>query len=504
MDGPVLIAYPDRLAGSIAGLTRLLSGPLAGVFPGVHLLPFFHPVDGTDTGFDPDDQRVADPSVGSWDDVRRLAEVAEPWTDMIVTHVTDSSPWFLDYAEFGEQSPYAGMFLTYDGAFPHGATEEDLLRVVRRRCDLPLTFKTVGGAPRLMWTTLSRHRIDLDLRHPMAWRYLGEVMDHMADNGVRHLRLGSVGYVSKEPGTTCFMLDSTYDLVGKLCRRAHEAGLDVVAEAHAHYAQQTRLAEAVDRVYDFALPPLLLHAVHSGDVEPLLYWLEVRPENAVTVLDTHDGIALLDVAADLLDRQAPALGLLMPEQIDRLVESVHAASGGVSRRASEEPAGTMDLGDINCTWFDALGRDEDRMVLTRLVQVFLPGMPHVYYVGLLAGTNDEDLLRATGVGRSVNRHRYRAEELADALATPVVRATLAALRLRSHPAFDGQFRYGAGGSVPLWLQWQSDSHCLRLDAQLDRGAFTLHVSQPDGSIRTVSSVADLAELGTPGPVHALR
>ena len=69
-----LITYVDRLSGGgLAELAALLAGPLRGLFGGVHLLPFFHPIDGADAGFDPIDHTRVDPRLGDWRDVAALA-----------------------------------------------------------------------------------------------------------------------------------------------------------------------------------------------------------------------------------------------------------------------------------------------------------------------------------------------------------------------------------------------------------------------------------------------
>src|SRR5512142_2482893 len=119
-----LITYVDRLSGGgFRELNSLLSGRLAGVFGGAHLLPFFTPIDGADAGFDPIDHTQVDPKLGTWEDVRALGNTVEIVADLIVNHVSTSSPQFLDYSRNGAASPYAGMFLTYDRVFPKGATE---------------------------------------------------------------------------------------------------------------------------------------------------------------------------------------------------------------------------------------------------------------------------------------------------------------------------------------------------------------------------------------------
>jgi sucrose phosphorylase len=259
---------------------------------------------------------------------------------------------------------------------------------------------------------------------------------------------------------------------------------------HGHYRQQIALAPAVDLVYDFALPPLVLHTLHARDARPLGRWLAVRPANVVTVLDTHDGIGIVDVGANPL---LPGVdGLLDPEQIDALVESVHEASGGTSRLATGAAASNLDLYQVNCTFYDALGRDDRGYLLARLVQLFLPGIPQIYYVGLLAGHNDVDLLRSSGVGRDVNRRHYRRDEIDQHLDRPVVRAQLAAIRLRAHhPAFQGSFEHECD-DMTIDLRWGHGT--ARATLHLDLSDLTHRITtEINGVVHTVDDVLALAD-----------
>ena len=259
---------------------------------------------------------------------------------------------------------------------------------------------------------------------------------------------------------------------------------------HSYFQRQVEIAARVDRVYDFALPPLVLHALHTGDVDPLLTWLGVRPANCVTVLDTHDGIGVVDVGADPAD-PAGSPGLLTPGQIHDLVEAMHDACGGTSRLATGAVASNVDLYQVNCTYYDALGRDDAKYVLARLLQFFTPGVPQVYYVGLLAGVNDVELLRRTGVGRDVNRHHYTLGEIEEALARPVVQGLFGAIRFRNtHPAFRGTFSCG-GRDGSVWLEWSDGTARARLDAQPGRSAWAVTYTQPDGAVRTTSDARAL-------------
>ncbi len=151
-----LITYADRLGGTLPGLHEVLSGPLAGLFGGVHILPLLHPVRRGDAGFDPADHTEVDPRLGSWDDIAALARDFDVMVDVIVNHVSSTSPPFLDWLAKGSASVYDGMFLTFGGAFPDDATEEVLMRLYRPRPGLPFTPYQLGdGNKRLIWTTFT-------------------------------------------------------------------------------------------------------------------------------------------------------------------------------------------------------------------------------------------------------------------------------------------------------------------------------------------------------------
>jgi len=486
--GPQLITYADRLGGDVPGVRELLEGPLRGAFDGLHVLPFYLPYDGADAGFDPQDHTTIDPRLGTWADMRRLAEGRLVMADVIVNHMSARSPQFGDVVARGDGSPWSGMFLTLSSVFPDGATEDDLTRIYRPRPGLPFTAMTLGGRRRLVWTTFTPEQVDLDVRHPLTWDYLTTVIDTLTDAGIRMLRLDALGYAGKEAGTNCFMTDGTRALTERIVGYAHERGAQVLVEVHGHYRQQIEIAATVDYVYDFALPPLVLHALTAADLEPLAHWLQIRPQNTVTVLDTHDGIGIVDVGVSDLRPGEP--GLLAPEQIDALVEAIHTNSGGTSRTATGAAASNLDLYQVNCTLYDALGRDDRRHLLARLLQLFVPGVPQVYYVGLLAGANDVELLAATRVGRDVNRHHFTPAQLEADLARPVVAATLAALRLRrEHPAFAGTFTWDVRGTTAR-LQWRHGDDEATLELDVADAGFTV-TATVDGAVRTVLSSSSL-------------
>jgi len=485
-----LIAYASRLGGDLARLREILAGPLAGLFAGVHVLPFYVPFDGADAGFDPQDHTKVDPRLGSWDDIAALARDGYAVTaDLIVNHVSSTSPQFADWLAQGPQSACDEMFLTFGSVFPQGAREEDLLRLYRPRPGLPFTAYTFAdGSKRLVWTTFTPQQIDIDVSKRITREYLLGVLDRFAAAGVSRVRLDAVGYAVKTPGLSCFMTPETFRFIGQLTSWCRQRGLRVLVEVHSHYRDQVEIAQQVDQVYDFALPPLVLHALTTGDSQPLMAWMKVRPGNAVTVLDTHDGIGIIDVGADGSDRSRP--GLLTSAQADQLVTTIHDNSGGTSRLATGTAASNVDLYQVNCTFYDALGADDHRYLLARALQFWVPGTPQVYYAGLLAGRNDMELLRQTGVGRDINRGYYTAAAVNDELRRPVVQALLGLIRFRNaHPAFDGVFDISASGA-DLLAAWTNGDQVARLIARLDSGEGLLQWTTRSGDRQ--ATLADLA------------
>ena len=150
------------------------------------------------------------------------------------------------------------------------------------------------------------------------------------------IRIDAAGYAIKKPGTSCFMIPETFEFIENLTQRAHDLGIEVLVEIHAHFQQQISIAKQVDWVYDFALPPLILHTLFSCQCEELKHWLSISPRNAITVLDTHDGIGIVDVGPG--SEPGEEASLMTPKAIDELVEQIHVNS------QAQQPKGDWSSG----------------------------------------------------------------------------------------------------------------------------------------------------------------
>ncbi len=473
-----LITYADRLGeGGIKALHKLLKGPFAGLFGGVHILPFFYSLHGADAGFDPIDHTRVDPCLGNWEEIKELGHEVELMADLIVNHISSSSPEFLDYYEKDNASIYRDLFLTMGSVFPNGATESDLLTIYRPRPGLPFSYVVLKSKQkRLLWTTFTKEQIDINVLHPVGKSYLQSVLQTLHENGIRIVRLDAIGYAIKKPGSSCFMIPETFDFISDLSHQAAALGMEVLVEIHSHYRRQIEIGRQVDRVYDFALPPLVLHAIFNSTPRYLKQWLEISPRNAVTVLDTHDGIGVIDISADSTDPKSLP-GIVPLEELDALVEQIHTNSQGQSRLATGAAASNLDLYQVNCTLYDALGRNDHDYLLARAIQFFTPGIPQVYYVGLLAGENDMSLLAKSGVGRDINRHYYTLDEIDQAIRRPVVQSLFELIRFRNqHPAFHGSFLMPETPDSKITLRWDNGDDWAMLEVDFDSRSYTISSS----------------------------
>jgi sucrose phosphorylase len=457
------------LGGDLVALARLLDGPFAGLFRGVHILPPF-PSSG-DRGFAPISYREIDPRFGSWADIHRIAASHEVLLDLMVNHLSRQSPEFRDFEVRGRAAASADLFVMVDKVWPDGVpSAEDLDRIALRKPGGPITSITVEstGATERIWTSFGSadwsEQVDLDVGSTATRELIASWLRLFAEQGVRMVRLDAVGYVIKRAGTSCFMVEPEMSaFLDWITGVAGSLGLVVLPEVHDRYATHERLAGHGFWTYDFVLPGLVLVALLDGEADRLAAHLERSPDRQFTTLDCHDGIPI-----------RPDLdGILAPAEMLALATLVQTRGGNVNRILARPDATGVDIHQLNVTYRSALG-DDERYLTARAIQLFAKGVPQIYYVGLLAGTNDDDAVARTGDGRALNRRDYTVDEIGAALGRPVVRRLLDLVRLRNtHPAFDGSLRVESDGRSGLRLVWTSGSASCALEVDLGTGRATV-------------------------------
>lgn len=499
-----LITYPNSLGKDLQELDLILEKFFPGAFGGLHVLPFY-PSSG-DRGFAPLTYLEVDPHFGSWEDIKKLGKKYDLIADLMVNHISAQSVFFQDYLEKGESSKYADWFITA-GKFSRrilprrkktyrvlsvienlvnawrrkdklfhltGVNKSYLKKIYRPRPGTPfVNFKFKDGQEKYLWCTFTPHQIDLDVNSGGVKELLENFIANLSRNGVNMIRLDAIGYAIKKKDTTSFMLPETRDFIRWISYICHENNVLSLPEVHHHYSCQLDLAKihGVDLVYDFQLPLLALHALYEKDNRPLLKWLAIRPEKIITTLDTHDGIPVVD-----------AEELLTPEEIKKTSGTILQNEGNEAKRASgDNGAENVDTYQINCTYYSALGEDDDAYIAARAIQFFLPGIPQIYYDGLLAGRNDLEKFERTNIGRDIMRHNYNEEEIKEALHRSVVQRLLKLIRFRNdYPVFDGRFSFEK--SVPknsLILSWKKDNLALRAEIDLAAKKVIVYYTDPE-------------------------
>ncbi len=475
-----LIVYPDGLGGHLRHLVEAFDGPLKGVFPGgVHLLPPFP--SSADRGFAPVRYDQIEPSFGTWDEVERLARSVPLTVDVMVNHISRRSSHFEKFQAEGRDSPAGEYFITIDQVFPAGApTEDDVAAIFLRKPDHPfLTVSTSDGDERI-WASFGSEaehaeQVDLNVTNQATWELYESWFRELQAHGVHQVRLDAVGYLTKEAGTACFMNEpEIWDILDRFEQLGDKTGLRVLPEIHAGSDMHRRLAAKGHLSYDFALPGLVLEALHTGRSHRLSDHLRSSPSNQVTMLDCHDGIPMHPDLDEVLDATA------IISVVDSCVER-GANINPVLRKA--DSVGPAKAHQINCTYRSAVGSD-DALLVARAIQLFSPGTPQVYYVGLLAGENAPRI--EGGDGREVNRKNYSWDEFGTAIERDVVRQQLELIQHRNdHPAFGGELDVPQTADNGLTLVWHNGAHWARLDVDLSDTTATMTSTGPSGTVETV-------------------
>ena len=419
----VLITYGDLVVSEGRTPLRTLSDFAYVFFRGlvttVHVLPFFP--SSSDRGFSVISYEEVDPRLGSWDEIARLGRGFRLMFDGVFNHVSAKSRRF---QKFLAGDPDYGRFFRVFSS--REEIDDDHLKLVLRprTSDLLNEFATVDG-PRWLWTTFSRDQVDLNFREPKTLLEVLEILLYYVRRGADLVRLDAVTYVWHELGTSCAHLVQTHGVV-KLARDVLDAAaphVALVTETNVPHADNVTYfgdgSDEAQMVYNFALPPLVLHAFVTGSAEALSGWAaELSPPSETTALfnflDSHDGVGLMG-----------ARGILSAGEIARLCERVRAVGGLVSMRTGE--GGEAVPYELNVTWWSALneGRGEeplerqvDRFVASRAIALALRGVPGIYLLSFFGARNDLEAVRRDGQARSINRAAIREEWLFDQFADP--------------------------------------------------------------------------------------
>jgi sucrose phosphorylase len=463
----MLITYPDSLGNNLKDLKEILDRYFKAAVGGVHILPFF-PSSG-DRGFAPMDYTKVEPSFGDWNDIDAIAKDYYLMFDYMINHISAQSPYYQDFLARKDQSEYKDLFIRYKDFWDNGEpTDEQINVIYKRKPRAPYTMAHFAdGTEEKVWCTFDEEQIDINCKSETAKKFIRDNLLLMANHGAKLIRLDAFAYATKRADTSCFFVEPDVWIFLEECKKVL-AGADVelLPEIHEHYTMQQKIAEQGYKVYDFALPMLLLNAIYYGQTQYLKHWLSICPQNVYTTLDTHDGIGVVDVA-----------DLLPEEEINRTKDDIFKFGANVKKVYNTAAYNNLDIYQVNCSYYSALGDDDNSYLLARAVQFFAPGIPQVYYVGMLAGKNDLKLLEETKVGRNINRHYYSMDEIASEIERPVVRKLLHMMKFRNETeAFAGEFILKDAENADnhkLVIERRNGKDIAVLEADFERREFTV-------------------------------
>lgn len=330
-------------------------------------------------------------------------------------------------------------------------------------------------------------QMDLNARSELVWEFYDETLRRLGAHGAKIIRLDAFAYLHKEPGQPNFFnRPGTWDYLRRLRGIAQRYGLTIFPEIHAEYGAgiHEEIAHEGYPVYDFFFPGLVLDALDRGRSEPLLRWImdiEARGLQTINMLGCHDGIPVLDLRGKQVDGTYRP-GLLDDSEIDAAVARV-IERGGMTKNLYGADGRKIDYYQVNATFFSALGEDENRLLLARAIQMFMPGLPQVWYLDLFAGTNDYAAAQRgrTAGHKEINRTTLSLADVETGLQRPVVRDQLDLIRLRNtSPAFTGKLQVHEAGPHRLHLAWQHPEASATLRADLRTHAFTVTVNDGAG------------------------
>ncbi len=467
-----LITYPDSLGGNLQKLDQVLDQYFPSIFEGgIHILPPF-PSSG-DRGFAPLTYLKIEPKFGSWEDIKKIGEKAPVLLDLIINHVSSRSSYFQDYLHNGYNSAYADLFIPVEKYWPDkNPPREEIEKIFLRRPN-PFSDYVIQetGEIKTLWTTFGKttpsEQVDIDVESRVARELITECLSNFSKNNVKIVRLDAVGYVIKKIGTSCFFIEpEIYRFLDWLKGVADSFDIELLPELHSDFSTQLKLSERGYWIYDFILPYMVLETIISKNSKKLKEYLGVRPQRQFTMLDCHDGIP---IKPDLN-------GLFEVESANNLVQTCLQRGGNLSRIFSpnfRDPDG-FDVHQIRGTYYSMLGCNDTAYLAARALQLFVPGIPQVYYVGLLAGKNDVAEAANSLDGREINRHNYSIQEIDQEVQRPVVRNIVKLIHFRnSHPAFNGVFHIYNCTDHEISLGWEHAGSYARLYIDLQASTIVI-------------------------------
>ena len=504
-NGVMLNAYPDSIGKKLSESISLLKRPeFEDVFSMFYVLPTFFNSD-LDRGFSIIDYNINEELVSKVD-LKELEELNIMLKfDIVLNHLSVSSPQFKDLLKYGGQSKYKDFFINWNSFWEgHGKLNEDgiiipkeeyLNKLFMRKTGLPvLKVPFPDGSMQPYWNTFYQKvdyekntylgQMDVNAKSELLWDFYEETLAKLKDFGCRILRLDAFAYLHKEVGEPNFFnKPGTWDYLERINKIAKKNNLLLLPEIHAEYglSLHDEVANQGYYIYDFYLPGLILHTIESRSGNALLNWIrEIVEKNYKTVhmLGCHDGIPVLDLKGKEVNGRYQK-GLLEDEEIEALINLI-LDRGGRVKNLYDADGKKISYYQVNATFFSALGEDEQKLLLARAIQMFVPGIPQVWYLDVFAGKNDYEAADKAGSEghKEINRTNLTVQDINNGVNRDVVKKQLELIRLRNtHTAFLGNLEINNTTENEIDMKWTNHNDFAHLKANLKTYSFTVKYSE---------------------------
>jgi len=510
LKGVMLNAYPDSIGKDLSDIVRMLQmDAFEDAFSKFYILPTFFNSD-LDRGFSIIDYDTNDELVAESDIADLKAMGIDLKFDIVLNHLSVASPQFKDLLQHGEDSEYIDFFIDWNKFWEGNGEMNDegvmipkkeyLDKLFMRKSDLPvLKVKFPDGSYRPYWNTFYQKvdhdkgtylgQMDVNAKSPLVWEFYEDVLAKVKGYGCSILRLDAFAYLHKEVGEVNFFnKPGTWDYLAKINDIATRNELELLPEIHSEYGSylHDEVAKEGYVIYDFFLPGLIIHAIEFGDNGPLISWAKeiiVKDYKTVNMLGCHDGIPVLDLKGKAINGTHNK-GLLEDDVIEQMIELI-LERGGTVKNLYGADGQKISYYQVNATYYSALGESDRKMLLARALQLFMPGIPQVWYLDIFCGRNDSKAVKNAGVGghKEINRTTLSMADIDAGLQTKVVQDQLKLLRLRNtHPAFDGVIAFEEKGGADVHISWVNGEHVATLYANLKTHDCRVIYSDKDGEV----------------------
>lgn len=329
-------------------------------------------------------------------------------------------------------------------------------------------------------------QMDVNANSELVWDFYEETLAKVKSYGCEVLRLDAFAYLHKEVGQTNFFnVPGTWDYLSRIKGIADKNDLKLLPEIHAEYGLflHKEVANHGYQIYDFFLPGLIIHTLEKGSNGALIKWANEIIENGyrtVNMLGCHDGIPVLDLKGKEINGIYNK-GLLLDDEIEDLMNLILDRGGRVKNLYDSE-GNKISYYQVNATYFSALGESEEKLLLARAIQLFMPGIPQIWYLDLFAGTNDYEAVERAGEGghKEINRTTLTNKHIEDGLQKDIVLNQLKLIKIRNtSKAFSGEIEIEQSSSLDINIKWTNKSHYAHLQADLKTYKFVISYNDED-------------------------